>query len=95
LTSLLGFNKLNIRRSIKQTESIIYNHDSNNLNNDQRPNAQDFVQAWNQRPDWRANHLRHNAKEEHETTRLISKFPQYAKRNALILKHFVCNAKTT
>jgi len=44
-TSLLGFNKLNIRRSIKQTESTIYNHDSNNLNSRQRPNAQDLVRA--------------------------------------------------
>jgi len=44
-TSLLGFNKLNIRRSIKQTESTIYNHDSNNLNSGQRPNAQGLVRA--------------------------------------------------
>jgi len=75
-TSSLGLNKLNIHRSLKQTESTIYNHDSNNLNNDQRPNAQDLVRAWNQRPDWRANGLRHNAKGEHETTQVISKFPQ-------------------
>ena len=75
-TSSLVLNKLNIHRSIKQTENTIYNHDNNNLNNDQRPNAQDLVRAWNQRPDWRANGLRHIAKGKHEMTQVISKFPQ-------------------
>ena len=75
-TSSLGFNKLNIRRSIKQTESTIHNHDSNNLNNGHRPNPQCLVRAWNQQLDWRANSLWHNVKGEHETTQVISKFPQ-------------------
>ena len=54
-TSLIGFNKLNINCSIKQTESTVCNHDRNNLNNSQRPNAQDLVRAWNQNWDWRTN----------------------------------------
>jgi len=54
----------------------MYNHDSNELNDGQRQNAQDLVRARYQQRDWRENSLRHNAKGEHETTQVISKFPQ-------------------